>query len=307
MRVIVVQLRTSLLIVGVLCIMLLTTSCDFLIDNSWIDDFGYTDDQIHRLTFNWPGKRSVPEVPVRIGENTHKLLFDTGCGVGIFLTDVLDNQIDYTLLGQSEALNRDGSHRGWNRELLIEEIEVFNERYKNVRTTMSDWNMFSSEEFNGAIGLAYFQLRVITLDYQGKRIAISDNPIDYTKLDLEKYIVLPLYRSTSMNQEHLPFFVVDYDGAPVVVYMDTGKNYSYVWNPESKLSIGEKPDRYFDIPIKIGNMEITLQDIVEVSNIAQAEGLPYPTVFEMNSDQIWKNNLLVTFDLIEHKIIFRKL
>jgi len=50
-----------------------------------------------------------------------------------------------------------------------------------------------------------------------------------------------------------------------------------------------------------------LQDIVEVNNIAQAEGLPYPTILELNSDQLWKCNLLVTFDLIEQKVKFRRL
>lgn len=39
---------------------------------------------------------------------------------------------------------------------------------------------------------------------------------------------------------------------------------------------------------------------------AQGEGLPYPTMIELNSDQIWKCKLLVTIDLIEQKIIFRK-
>jgi hypothetical protein len=69
----------------------------------------------------------------------------------------------------------------------------------------------------------------------------------------------------------------------------------------------DKPTNLLDIPLKIGGMELVLDDIGEVNNIAQADGLPYPTMIELNSDQIWKCNLLVTLDLLEQKIIFRKL
>ncbi|NMB00901.1 MAG: hypothetical protein GX971_05185 [Firmicutes bacterium] len=268
---------------------------------------GYKDNQVHRLTFNWPGDRSIPEVPIRIGKSIYRFGFDTGCGVGILLTDVLEDEIDYTLIGKSEALNRDGSHRGWNKTVLINEFEVFGETYKNVETIMADWSMFSSEEFYGTIGLAYFQAKVITLDYQGQRIAIRSNPINYDQLDPNKYIVLPLHRSTSRMQENLPFFEAEYKGSPVMVYMDTGKNYSYVLNPESGISIGERSTSFVDIPVRIGSLNLTLQDVLEVNSIAQAEGLPFPTAIEMNSDQIWKSNLLVTFDLIEQKVILRKL
>ncbi len=85
------------------------------------------------------------------------------------------------------------------------------------------------------------------------------------------------------------------------------KNYSYVYNPDSRYYMSDKPTDFSDVPVKIGNIELMLQDIVEVNNIAQAEGLPYPTILELNSDQLWKCNLLVTFDLIEQKVIFRRL
>ncbi len=276
-------------------------------DSSWVYDLGYQEDEVHPLTFSWPGDRSVPQVPVTLGDKTVDLFFDTGCGVGIFLTNTLENQVRYTLLGTSEALNRDGSHRGWNKLIRLAEIEVFGATHNGVQTIMSDWRMYSSEKFNGAIGLAYFQDRVVTLDYVGRRIAIGSNPIDYAQLDQDKYIVLPLRRSTDPMQVHLPFFEAEYNSEPVIVYLDTGKNHSYIWNPESRGSIGAKPEKYSDVPIKIGSLELELKDMVEVGSIAQAEGLPFPTVIEMNSDQIWKNRLLVTLDLIDHKIIFRQL
>jgi hypothetical protein len=279
----------------------------FFADKSWITELGYEDNEIHKLTFNWPGERSCPEIPIAVGNEKYKLGFDTGCGAGIFFTDVVEDKIDYTFLQETETVNRDGSHRGWVKQVIVDEINVFEDSHKNIETTIADWKMFSSEKFNGTIGLAYFKSKVITLDYRGHRIAVSSNPIDYEKLDSDKYVVLPIYKTTNKGQQDLPFFEAEYNNKPIIVYLDTGKNYSYLYNADSNSTMEDKPTNLLDIPLKIGGMELVLDDIGEVNNIAQADGLPYPTMIELNSDQIWKCNLLVTLDLLEQKIIFRKL
>jgi hypothetical protein len=279
----------------------------YLEDKSWITDLGYEEKEVHKLTFNWPGERSCPEIPVRVGNSEYILGFDTGCGAGVFFTNVIENKIDCTFLSKAEALNRDGTHRGWDKRVIVNDIEVFGNTYHNIETVISDWSLYSSEEFNGTIGLAYFKSKVITLDYKGQRIAVSSNAIDYTKLDSDKYIVLPLYKTTSNGQQDLPFFEAEYNNEPIIVYLDTGKNYTYLYNPDCNHTMEDIPTKLFDVPIKIGSMELMLDDITEVNNIAQANGLPYPTMLELNSDQIWKCNLLITLDLIDQKIIFRRL
>lgn len=275
-------------------------------NKTWIKDFGYNKNEVYKLTFNRPGERSCPKIPIRIGDKEYDMGFDTGCGVGIFFTNVIEDEIDYTFIKKIEELNRDGTHRGWGKHVLIDEITVYGRKYNNINTSISNWNLFSSKKFNGTIGLAYFQSRIITLDYAGRRIAVGSHSIDYTKLSKDKYIVLPLHRTTDKNQENLPFFEAEYNGKPVMVYLDTGKNYSYVNNPNSLYSMADKPTNLVNIPLKIENMEINLEDVAEINNLAQAKGLPYPTMIELNSDQIWKCGLLVTFDLIEQKIIFRR-
>lgn len=77
--------------------------------------------------------------------------------------------------------------------------------------------MGSSEKFIGVIGLKYFQSKVITLDYAGGKFAVTNRPLDYDSLDIEKYVVLPLQKT---KQE------------------GTGKNHSYIHNPKSSDSIG---------------------------------------------------------------------
>lgn len=277
------------------------------VEDTWINDLGYREDQIHRLTFNWSGDRSCPEIPVNINNKTYELGLDTGCGAGIFFTNAIEDELNYTLIGMVEALNRDGSHRGWNKRIVIDEFTVFGNTYNNIETTISDWNMYSSEEFNGAIGLKYFKSKIITLDYAGHRILVSNNPIDYDNLNPDKYAVLQLHRTATKNQESLPFFEAKLNGKEIIVYLDTGKNYSYVYNPVVKSTMADKPNNFIDVPIKIGNIQMTLSDVVEINNMAQVEGLPFPTMIELNSDQLWKNNLLVTFDLINQKIIFCRL
>jgi hypothetical protein len=279
----------------------------FLADKTWITDLGYKENEVHKLTFNWVGNRSCPEIPIKVGNDEYKLGFDTGCGAGIFFTNVIQDEIEYSLLNEVEELNRDGSHRGSAKRVKVTEINVFGDVYKNIETNISDWSMFSSRKFNGTIGLAYFKSKVVTLDYAGHRIAVSNNPIDYSKLDSNKYVVLPLYKTTSKGQQDLLFFEGEYNNKPMIVYLDTGKNHSYLYNPDCKNSIGDKPTKFFNIPLKIGSMELILNKVTEANNFAQAEGLPYSTMIELNSDQIWKCNLLVTFDLIEQKIILRRL
>lgn len=184
---------------------------------------------------------------------------------------------------------------------------VFGESFKNINTSIADWSMFSSSKFNGLIGLAYFDSKVITLDYIGHRIGISNKPIDYAKLDKDKYVVLPLYKTTSEGQQDLLFFEAEYNNQPVIVYLDTGKNYSYIYNSQCSSSMNDKPTKHHNVPLKIGSLELKLKGITEVNDIDQADGLPYTTMIEMNSDQIWKCKLLVTVDLIDQYIIFRKL
>ncbi|WP_297429838.1 hypothetical protein [Clostridium sp.] len=313
-----IKSRTSIIVISLFLTLIVAVGGYFsygyiqtlFADKTWIADLGYKESEIHKLTFNLSGDGICPQIPVKVGNDEYELGFDTGCGVGISFTDAIQDKIDYTVLNKAEATNRDGCHRGWITNVKVNEINVFGDTYKNVNTSISDWSMYSSQKFNGNIGLAYFKSKVITLDYEGHKIAVSSSPIDYAKLDTGKYVVLPLYKTTTKGQEDLLFFEAEYNSEPIIVYLDTGKNHSYLYNPEINYSIGmgeNKRPTYSNVNLKIADMDLTLNNIVEANNFKQADGLPYPTMIEMNSDQIWKCNLLVTVDLIDQKIIFRRL
>ncbi len=269
-----------------------------------IDDLQYKDSEIQLLKFSDGGDRSCPVIPITVDGNAVDMMFDTGCGTGIFFTDMMADKLAYTSLGKTEEVNRDGSHRGWSERVSVNAFTVSGQEYEDVETTISDWSLYSSSPFNGSIGLEYFAGKVVTLDYAGGRFAVSSRPIDYSRMD-DSYIVLPLYNSTSEGQETLPFFEAELEGEPVMVYLDTGKNYSYIDDPGSGYSIADKPGGFCDVTLTIGGKDLTLRDVAAANDMAQAQGLPYPTRIELNSDQIWKNRIVVTFDMISQKIIFQ--
>ncbi|MCX8131312.1 MAG: hypothetical protein N3I35_14610 [Clostridia bacterium] len=159
------KLKSKIRIIAILGIAMLIVSVGaffayryipiLLADKTWIKDLGYNENEVHNLTFNCYGDRSCPEIPVKVGNKEYKLGFDTGCGGGIFFANAVKDKIDYVLLGKTEELNRDDSHRGWSESVKVNEIDVFGSSYKNIQTTISDWSMYSSKKFNGTIGLAY--------------------------------------------------------------------------------------------------------------------------------------------------------
>lgn len=119
--------RKTIIFISLLAVLIVLISGYFirrfvvilLADKTWIIDLGYEDKEIHKLTFDSMGNRSCPEIPIQVQNNKFKLTFDTGCGTGIQFTDVVENKFDYTLLNKTEALNRDGSHRGWNKGIKM--------------------------------------------------------------------------------------------------------------------------------------------------------------------------------------------
>lgn len=273
-------------------------------DKSWIQDIGYQEDEVYDLVLNSVG---CPVIPITIEGDEFPFIFDTGCNDGLYLTNLLDNNVDYTLLGKTEELNRDGSHRGWSQFIQLNEFSVFGKSYADVEATLADWEMFSSDKFNGLIGPKYFSSQVITLDYIGRKIAVTSHAIDYNKLDMKKYVVLPLLKSEQDYQKNLLFFEAVFNEEPITVYLDTGKNHSYLHNPDSTYSpgIGKPNTPKRDITIVMNDMKLLLKGVLE-ANLAQIADLPHPVTIELNSDQIKKNNLLVTIDLISQHIIFRR-
>lgn len=76
----------------------------------------------------------------------------------------------------------------------------------------------------------YFKLKVIILDYEGYKIVVSNNWIDYLKLDCNKYVVFLFYRIIYKGYEDLFFFEGEYNNEFIIVYLNISKNYLYLYN-----------------------------------------------------------------------------
>lgn len=301
--------------VGIICFIIVLSVFGFGItrifyrksaDTSWIENLGYNADELYTLKLDRAG---CPMIPVKMEEKIYYFNFDTGCADNVVVTNVLENKIDYTVLEQIEQLNRDGSHRGWSYGISLGEMILFGRTYHDVDCSMIDWKMSSSYKFNGLIGTELFEDRMITIDYRAHIIGVREGNLDYSGLSDEQYAVVPMKHTQMDGQENLVFFECEMNGENIIVYIDTGKNVSYIHNPESNYMIGtstEKPDTAcVDTVIHVGNISLDLHDIYE-ANIPQYNDFECPVALELNSDQLLGNDIVITFDFINENVIFFK-
>lgn len=272
----------------------------------WIKDIGYKNSEINKLKFQFFGKRAIPEVPILLNNKEYLVTFDTGCNSGLALTTEVKKDLEYKVISKVEQLNRDGSHRGWSEKINLKNMTVYDKSYSDIQTVLLDWRMLSSNKFNGVVGLKYFKDKIITLDYEGKKIGVTERILDYKKLKDNGYVIIPLEKSIDCHYSNLIFFRAQLDGKDITVYLDTGKNHSFYFDSKSTNKIGGNVKDKKNVNLKIGEMDLKLNGLSVVGNIAQIKGLSYPTMIELNSDQIWKNKLIVTIDLKEDNIIFKR-
>lgn len=277
-----------------------------LADTSWIGDLGYTDEALYHLKLDRAG---CPLIPIIIDGKTYYFNFDTGCATGIVVTNALENKMDYIVLEQIEQLNRDGSHRGWSYGVSVKEMVLFQQEYNNVNCPMIDWKMSSSYKFNGLVGTELFQDKTVTIDYRARMVGVSKEPLHYEGLSKDQYAVVPMLHTQTKGQGNLVFFECKLNDENVTVYIDTGKNISYIHNSECKYTVGEstgKPDTdCVNVAMDVGGISLDLQNVYE-AKIPQYSDFNYPVTIELNSDQFLKNDIVITFDFINRNIIFWK-
>src|SRR5712692_4439779 len=153
----------------------------------WSHDLGYGETQLYPLTLGGSG---CPFVEVDVSGVKVPLMLDSGTARGILIT----NQVPSTphrVEERIEELNADGSHRGESFRIRVETVSVLGEVFKNVAGSLSDWKMFSSEPFNGTVGLDFFLDRRLTLDYRSRRVGVTASPLP-EKLDGKRYLSVDL-------------------------------------------------------------------------------------------------------------------
>lgn len=283
-------------IIGVVIILLIIFSIFCFRKNNanikWIKDLSYEENQIYDISFNFFSP--CPTVPVKIGDKKVKLLFDSGNGVGITFTTALEKEIDYKTIGTTTELNSDGTYRGNGKSILLKNITVFDEEYTNIISSLIDWKMCSSFKINGTIGLKYFDNKVVTLDYNNKKIAVSNKALDYSKLKNDKYTVLPLIKSNLDKEQDLLFIEGEVNGKKSTIYIDTGSSRSF-YNFD---------DAQREIEVKLGKKAYTFNsNKLMHGEIGFQDEFKYPLSLAINSDLLKTNHFVITIDKIQNNLI----
>ena len=84
--------------------------------------------------------------------------------------------------------------------------------------------MFSSDPFDGTVGMNSFLDRRLTLDYRSLKVGVSASPLP-KKFDRRRYVSVDLIDPPA-SQGHILYGRARLNGREIIVYFDTGYN---VW------------------------------------------------------------------------------
>jgi len=265
----------------------------------WSQDLGYRETQLYPLTL---GASGCPFVEVDVSGIKLPLMLDSGTARGFVITNQAPS-IPHRVEERTEELNADGSHRGESFRIRVETVSVLGEVFKNVAGSLSDWQMFSSEPFNGTVGLDLFLDRRLTLDYRSRRVGVSASPLP-EKLDPKRYLSVDLVEPPE-SQGHILYARARVNGREAIVYFDTGYNVSFIDPAFAEgLARVERPGKFEvfreRIPMELGGHVFILDDLRE-SQVRRGTGFGLPVALALGSDVL--SRCIVTIDIRVKKLI----
>lgn len=266
----------------------------------WLKDLRYDREQLYPLRFTTVG---CPLVEVDISGIKLPLLLDSGTAHGFTITDYAP-PVPHRVEGREEELNADGSHRGESFRIAVDRMSVLGQAFENVSGTLSDWRMFSSEPFNGALGLDFFSDRRLTLDYASAKVAVSTLPLP-ERLDHKRYAYLDLIDAPK-SQGSILYARGSVSGHDVLVYFDTGYNVSFI-DPQYA---GEfvrivRPGMRFSVfregvQLQLGGHTFVLNELREDA-IKRGSGFELPVALVLGSDVL--SQFITTVDVRTKKLV----
>jgi len=265
----------------------------------WSQDLGYGETQLYPLTL---GSLGIPFVDVDISGIKVPLMLDTGTARGFMITNQAPS-IPHHVEERIEELNPDNSHRGESFRIRVETVSVLGEVFKNVEGDLSDWQMFSSEPFNGTVGLDFFLERRLSLDYRSRRVGVTAAPLP-EKLDRKRYLSVDLVEPPK-RQGHILYARAKVNGREAIVHFDTGYNVSFI-DPVfvEGLARVERPGKFKvfreRVPMVLGGHTLILDELRE-SEVRRGTGFDLPVALDLGSDVL--SRFIVTIDLRAKKLI----
>ena len=278
---------------------LLSTPLEPTSISQWSRDLAYKGTEIYPLTLDALG---CPLIKVDVSGVQVSLTLDTGTSRGFVLTDHAP-AVPHRVEERHEELNADGSHRGESLSIRVEEMSVLGRVFKNVAGSLSDWRMFSSQPFDGTVGLDFFLDRRLTLDYRSLSVGATTAPLP-AKLDPKHYVTADLI-DPPRSQGHILYARARVNGRDATVYFDTGYNVSFI-DPGfcEGLARVERPGKFKvfrkAIPMELGGQKFILDELRE-DPIKRGAGFDPPVALTLGSDIL--SHFVVTIDIRAKKII----
>jgi len=265
----------------------------------WSEDLGYRRSQLYPLTLNVLG---IPFVEADVSGVKLLLMLDSGTARGLMITNNAP-PVPHRVEEHMEELNADGSHRGESFRIRIERMSVLGKVFRNVAGSLSDWRMFSSEPFNGTVGLDFFLDRRLTLDYRSRKVGVSPSPVP-EKLDYKRYVSIDLIAPPT-SQGNILYARAKVNGREAIVYFDTGYNVSFI-DPDfaEGLARVERSGKFKGfrerVPLELGGRAFILDELRE-SPVRRGTGFDLPVALALGSDVL--SHFIVTIDLRAKKLI----
>ena len=267
--------------------------------SQWPRDLGYKRTELYPLSLETSG---CPLIEVDISGVKVSLMLDSGTSRGFVITNNAPT-IPHRTEDHHEELNADGSHRGESLGIRVEAMSVLGQVFKNVGGSLADWQMFSSEPFDGSVGLDFFLDRRLTLDYRSRMVGTTIDPLP-EKLDANRYITADLI-DPPKSQGHILYARARVNRREAIVYFDTGYNVSFI---EPSFTEGlariERPGKFKvfrkAVPMELDGQRFILDELRE-DPISRGTGFDQPIALVLGSDIL--SRFIVTIDIRVKRLI----
>jgi antitoxin component YwqK of YwqJK toxin-antitoxin module len=242
----------------------------------------YDENEKHHLSFD--NVFSIPEVLVYFEEKKYPLQFDFGNNGNITITTNICDSIEYKITDTTFTYTPDGQIRGQVFSVIIPEFRSLGQSFVNETGTLSDWTIYSTNPFNGLIGLKYLDNKCFTLSYPQKILAISNHSIVPELKNGKRDLIHLEYYKMHPYGVHFKGKVNDREA---IIYFDTGKSHSAINQnlvPSDRI-VSDKSGAFYNdtVDIEIGGRSFSVY-YPRVKNTNRNIDSNLPVGIEIGSD-----------------------
>lgn len=252
----------------------------------------YRKNEKHHLSFD--NIFSIPEVMVYFEEKKYPFTFDFGNNGNISITTNICDSIKYDITDTTFTYTPDGKIRGRVFSVIIPEFNTLNQSFVGEVGTLSDWAIYSTNPFNGLIGLKYLDNKCFTLSYPQKILAVSNHSIaqelknrtgDWIQLEYYEMHPFGVHFRGKVNEQE------------AIIYFDTGKSQTAINQnlvPSDKI-LSDKSGAFYNgsVNVEIGDRSFSIY-YPRVKNTNRNVESNIPVGIEIGSDIL--KYFLITID-----------